>query len=534
MPRCTSSVSPAEAEQQVLAAPVERVDGAARRAASARSAGTGQRKRGSYTLHRRDPAADDMRSEAAARGFDFGEFRHRRRSGCALVVGPSRSVARPRLLRRRIYPKMHRLILPAAPAGPASSPVPPRPANRFRISTMRRLSVRCFRPRPLAAAVCVRICCRSRRRRCARSAQSDALAGADPHARRVDPPGADQAVDGLTAELMYRLLIGDIALQRGEPALAARAYFEAAREAKDPTLARRATEIGLAARQRGVDARSGPAVERARSDRGAPEAGDRDARRGAARGKSADVVDSDLKAQIEQALAAGRRVTPRARRRVPAAQPAAGAGAGQERHLQARRRAREAVSERCRKRISPSRWPRSTPASRSIGMLAAATQRGRSRARAEARLGARACCSSRRSSARIRRPRPSTTSTAFLKADPDLARRRAGALAQLYVEQKRYADARAIFQRLWDQDKTAREFEFGIAALSVQMKDWATAEKRAAGPEARELRRERRRRALSRADRRGIRQRYDLAIERYRARARRRARVAWPSCASRR
>ena len=65
---------------------------------------------------------------------------------------------------------------------------------------------------------------------------------------------------------------------------------------------------------------------------------------------------------------------------------------------------------------------------------------------------------------------------AFVKANPG-SRAAWGALAQLYVEQKRYADARAVFQRLWDQDKSAREYEFGVAALSVQMKDWTTAEK---------------------------------------------------------
>src|ERR1700712_2230761 len=54
----------------------------------------------------------------------------------------------------------------------------------------------------------------------------------------------------LSAELMYKLLIGDIALQREEPALAARAFFEAARSSRDPALARRATEVALFARQR--------------------------------------------------------------------------------------------------------------------------------------------------------------------------------------------------------------------------------------------------------------------------------------------
>src|SRR5438067_1685106 len=47
----------------------------------------------------------------------------------------------------------------------------------------------------------------------------------------------------LTPELMYRLLVADIALQRGQPALAARAYYEAAKEGRSAVFARRATEI---------------------------------------------------------------------------------------------------------------------------------------------------------------------------------------------------------------------------------------------------------------------------------------------------
>ena len=62
----------------------------------------------------------------------------------------------------------------------------------------------------------------------------------------------DERSGGLSAELMYRLLVGDVALQRGDTALAARAYFEAARDARDVRLARRATEIALAARQRAL------------------------------------------------------------------------------------------------------------------------------------------------------------------------------------------------------------------------------------------------------------------------------------------
>ena len=63
----------------------------------------------------------------------------------------------------------------------------------------------------------------------------------------------------------------------------------------------------------------------------------------------------------------------------------------------------------------------------------------------------------------------------FVTANPE-ARAAAGALAQFYVEQKRYAEARAVFQKLWDRDRNAREFEFGVAVISTQMKDWETAE----------------------------------------------------------
>src|SRR5262249_61450040 len=51
------------------------------------------------------------------------------------------------------------------------------------------------------------------------------------------------------------------------------------------------------------------------------------------------------------------------------------------------------------------------------------------------------------------------------------------ALAQLYVEQKRYAEARAVFQRLLDSDPSDLELQYGVAAIAMQMKDYATAER---------------------------------------------------------
>jgi len=64
----------------------------------------------------------------------------------------------------------------------------------------------------------------------------------------------------------------------------------------------------------------------------------------------------------------------------------------------------------------------------------------------------------------------------FLKANPD-NRPVAGALAQRYVEQKQYAEARAVMQKLWDQDKSSKDLEFAVANIALQMKDYAEAER---------------------------------------------------------
>src|SRR5262245_22129377 len=65
-------------------------------------------------------------------------------------------------------------------------------------------------------------------------------------------PPSREDMSGLTADIFYRVILGDVALQRGEASLAARAYYEAARDSKDPRLARRAAEVAFAARMRGL------------------------------------------------------------------------------------------------------------------------------------------------------------------------------------------------------------------------------------------------------------------------------------------
>ena len=54
--------------------------------------------------------------------------------------------------------------------------------------------------------------------------------------------------DELSEPALYDLLLGEIALQRGDPALAAKTYLEAARRLRDPRVARRAVEVATQAK----------------------------------------------------------------------------------------------------------------------------------------------------------------------------------------------------------------------------------------------------------------------------------------------
>jgi tetratricopeptide (TPR) repeat protein len=339
----------------------------------------------------------------------------------------------------------------------------------LRISTMPAVR-HTFRPRSAAAAMALALLAAAAPG--VAVAQSDPPAGSTPAgvAARAEQPRASPA---LTADLMYRLLIGDIALQRGEPALAARAYYEAAREAKDPLLARRATEIAVAARQRGlaVDAARlwselDPTAERPKQVVAATG--------GAGTSKSVEIVDDELKSQIEKALAQA------------AATPAALADAFlQLNHLLAQEPDKVATYKLVTALAAA--YPNVPEAHFAVALAALNT--------GLKEIGTRAAATREVDRALALKPGweraillkseviGSDSPVAAIdylagvvKADP-AARAAWGALAQLYVEQKRYAEARAVFQRLWDEDKSAREYEFGIAALSVQMKDWATAEK---------------------------------------------------------
>src|SRR5688572_27691886 len=71
----------------------------------------------------------------------------------------------------------------------------------------------------------------------------DSKAKAPPRAPRPTLPSVE-----LTGELMFKMMAAEVALQRGQPQIAATAYLELARETRDPRVAQRATEIAWNAR----------------------------------------------------------------------------------------------------------------------------------------------------------------------------------------------------------------------------------------------------------------------------------------------
>ena len=287
-------------------------------------------------------------------------------------------------------------------------------------------------------------------------------------------PPSREDTSGLTADIFYRVILGDVALQRGETSLAARAYFEAAREAKDARLARRASEVALAARMRGLAQESAklwttldPMAERPKQILAALAAG--------TAGKSGAEAgyDSEVKARLEKALA-------------EAAISERGNG---EIFLQLNRLAGDAFDKRqvyelVRDLAKP--YPKTAEAHFAVALAAynggapegtgdAVALEAIDRALALKPDWERAALLKAEVISRKSPDDAIAFLATFTAANPD-ARQAAGALAQLYVEQRRYAEARALFQKLWDSDRSAREFEFGVAVISMQMKDWESAE----------------------------------------------------------
>jgi tetratricopeptide (TPR) repeat protein len=282
----------------------------------------------------------------------------------------------------------------------------------------------------------------------------------------VAPAASATTSHPLTAEIVYRMLVGDIALQRGAPALAARAYYEAARDSQDAQIARRATEVALFARQRDL------ALEAARLWSKLDPSADRAKQMVATLSQPGS--GGDIKAELERVLAE--------------------AGADSKTLADAFVQLNQALAAQADKTvvyrlIVELAKPYPGVAEAQFAVALAGYNTGLSDLEITA--------ASIRAADRALELKPGWERAALIKADllaktsPEGAIRylngflasvpesrvATGALAQLYVEQKRYGEARALFQRLLDEDKSDRDIQFAVAAISVQMKDYATAER---------------------------------------------------------
>src|SRR6185436_7774177 len=65
---------------------------------------------------------------------------------------------------------------------------------------------------------------------------------------KAAPTAAPLPTVELTEQLLFRVMVAEVAVQRGQPQIAVSAYLELARETRDPRIAQRATEIAWNAR----------------------------------------------------------------------------------------------------------------------------------------------------------------------------------------------------------------------------------------------------------------------------------------------
>ena len=312
------------------------------------------------------------------------------------------------------------------------------------------------------------------------AASSAGMAWAQPAPPAPQPASAPTPEDAtpakpraeLTAETMYRLLVGDVALQRGDFVVAARAYLEVARDTGDAALARRATEIGLATRQRAIALEAARQWEKVEPDAERPR---QLVKALSASGGSVEALAGGgaTKAEVERALAAA------------AASPEALAAAFLELN---RLFAHETDKAAAFRTVSDLAQPYPNVAEAQFAVALAGYASGLT--------DLSIVTASRVAIDRALAQKPGWERAVLLKSEilnaesPDVAaaylqsylqgnpgsRSAAGALAQIYVGQKRYAEARAVFEALWTTDKGNRDVQFGLAVLAMQGKDWKTAE----------------------------------------------------------
>jgi tetratricopeptide (TPR) repeat protein len=277
----------------------------------------------------------------------------------------------------------------------------------------------------------------------------------------------------LTADLFYRLILGDVALQRGDLGIAARAYLEAARATKDSRLAARATEVAIAARQRMLVHDSAalwseldPEAERPKNVLAALASNDN---KGAIPNTAAN---DELRARIERVLS-----------EAALSGPGVGDVFMQLPALFSSQSDKRAVLSLIRDVAKP--YPRTPEAHYAVAVAAFTAAKSDPALAKEARDEIDEALSLRPDWARaailkaeiVGRDAPDEADAgleAFVDAHPE-AKSAAGALAQRYVDGGQFSKARAVMQRLWDREPQSRDLEFGVATIALQMKDYGEA-----------------------------------------------------------
>jgi tetratricopeptide (TPR) repeat protein len=302
-------------------------------------------------------------------------------------------------------------------------------------------------------------------------AQAPLPGGSSAPATRIPAKAGGGESSGLSADLFYRILLGDIALQRGDIPLAARAYFEAARTAQDARLAQRATEIALIGRLRSLAQESATLWSKLAPDASRPKRVLEALASGDSASQWANAGAEDLRTRLEKLLA-----------------DAARNGSVGEVFLQINRAFAQQSDPRAvlglvRELAKP--YGDSPEAHFAVALSAYNVGPMDAAASAEAQREIDAALAQKpdwdraallKSEVLARRSRADAIAflAPFVDAHPD-SRPVAGALAQLYVDDKRLPDARAVLQRLLDRAPDSQEAAFGVAAVALQMKDYATA-----------------------------------------------------------
>ncbi|MBS0326515.1 MAG: tetratricopeptide repeat protein [Proteobacteria bacterium] len=283
------------------------------------------------------------------------------------------------------------------------------------------------------------------------------------------------ATPALSTDLFYRLLLGDIALQRDHPDVAAKAYIDAARDAKDPGLAARATEIAIASRDRTLvhDAATlwsklAPDAERPKQVLAAL----------AKNGNQGAIPLSEASEQMRDRIA-----------RVLSQAALSGQGVGdiflQLNSLFSQRADPQATLTLVADLAKP--YPKSPEAHYAVALAAfragSSTEAASTTALNEVDQALelqpgwdRAAVLKGEILGRKSAQAKIDWLQAFLAKEPD-SKAATGALAQAYIDQHRLADARALMQKLWDREPASRDLEFAVAGIALQMKDYAAAEK---------------------------------------------------------